>query len=74
MKEKTILTENPIGLDFSFATWTAGGAGTLRITLRHLPNKSATGVASGDITNADGETDNRSRFSGKIILINTSFF
>ena len=48
---------NPIGLDFSFATRTAGGAGTLRITLRHLPNKSATGVASGDITNADGETD-----------------
>jgi hypothetical protein len=48
---------NPIGLNFSFATWNTGGAGSLKITLRHMPAKSATGVASGDITNAAGETD-----------------
>lgn len=47
---------NPVGLQFSFQTG-AAGSGTLKITLRHKPNKSATGVSSGDITNAGGETD-----------------
>lgn len=47
---------NPVGLRFSFQTG-AAGSGTLKITLRHKPNKSASGVASGDITNAGGETD-----------------
>ncbi len=46
----------PVGLRFSFQTGAAGSA-TLRIVLRHQPNKSATGVASGDITNAGGTTD-----------------
>jgi len=46
----------PVGLRFSFQTGAAGSA-TLKITLRHKPNKSATGVSSGDITNAGGETD-----------------
>lgn len=46
----------PVGLQFSFQTG-AAGSGTLKITLRHKPNKSATGVSSGDITNAGGETD-----------------
>jgi hypothetical protein len=31
--------------------------GNVKITLRHKPNKSATGVKEGDITNAGGETD-----------------
>ena len=48
---------NPIGLDFSFATWNAGGSGNLKITLRHQPDKNAAGVSSGDIANANGETD-----------------
>ncbi|MCC6582596.1 MAG: type 1 periplasmic binding fold superfamily protein [Chitinophagales bacterium] len=48
---------NPIGLDFSFATWNAGGSGNLKITLRHQPDKNAVGVSSGDIANANGETD-----------------
>ena len=42
------------------ATATATGAasvGTLKVTLRHEPNKSAAGVVGGDITNAGGETD-----------------
>lgn len=46
----------PVGLQFSFQTG-AAGSGTLKITLRHKPNKSATGVSSGDITNAGGATD-----------------
>lgn len=48
---------NPIGLKFGFGTWNTGGAGKLKITLRHQPNKTATGVSNGNITNANGETD-----------------
>ena len=47
---------NPLGLESTLTT-TGAGNGTLTITLRHEPNKSATGVANGDITNAGGETD-----------------
>ncbi|WP_396194039.1 type 1 periplasmic binding fold superfamily protein [Flavobacterium sp.] len=46
----------PIGLNFTFTTGNAG-TGNLTVTLKHLPNKSAAGVASGDITNAGGATD-----------------
>lgn len=46
----------PIGIDFTLVTGTAS-SGNLTVTLRHLPNKSASGVASGDITNAGGSTD-----------------
>lgn len=47
---------NPVGL---FSTVTTGDAstGTLTVTLRHEPNKSGSGVADGDISNAGGETD-----------------
>jgi hypothetical protein len=46
----------PIGLSTVLKT---GGSeiGSLKVTLRHLPNKTAANVASGDITNAGGETD-----------------
>jgi len=47
---------NPVGLSTNVTTGNAG-TGTLTVTLRHEPVKSATGVASGDITNAGGETD-----------------
>lgn len=47
---------NPVGLTFNFETGNAG-SGTLTVTLRHEPIKTATGVSSGDITNAGGETD-----------------
>lgn len=50
------LNGKPIGLAFTLTTGNAG-TGNLTVTLRHLPNKSATGVASGDITNAGGATD-----------------
>ncbi len=46
----------PIGLDFTLTTGNAS-TGTLTVTLRHLPNKEAIGVANGDITNAGGSTD-----------------
>ena len=47
---------NPIGLATIFST-TDAGTGELTIVLRHEPNKSASGVSDGDITNAGGETD-----------------
>lgn len=47
---------NPIGLASTLTTGDAS-IGTLKITLRHEPDKMASGVASGDIVNAGGETD-----------------
>ncbi|MEZ4853119.1 type 1 periplasmic binding fold superfamily protein [Flavobacterium sp.] len=47
---------NPIGLEFTLVTGNAG-SGTLTVTLRHEPNKEASGVSNGDITNAGGSTD-----------------
>ena len=47
---------NPIGLNTTVTTG-AAGSGSLTVTLRHEPSKSASGVSSGDISNAGGETD-----------------
>ena len=47
---------NPIGLSTNLTTGLAG-TGNLTITLKHEPNKDATGVPEGDMTNAGGETD-----------------
>lgn len=47
----------PIGLSFSLTTAAAASNGNLTVTLRHLPVKSAVGVATGNITNAGGDTD-----------------
>lgn len=47
---------NPIGITTNLST-TEAGNGTLKITLRHEPDKSADEVSSGIITNAGGETD-----------------
>ncbi|AZJ35993.1 type 1 periplasmic binding fold superfamily protein [Tenacibaculum singaporense] len=47
---------NPVGINFTIATGSAG-TGTYIVTLRHEPNKGASGVKEGDITNAGGETD-----------------
>ena len=46
----------PVGLGFTYQT-NAAGTGNLVVTLRHLPSKSAPGVASGNIANAGGSTD-----------------
>lgn len=53
---------NPIGVEFTLTANTAS-SGDLTFTLRHEPNKSASGVAGGDMTNADGETDISETFS-----------
>ena len=47
---------NPIGLSFTLTTTTAG-TGVVGVILRHEPNKTASGVSTGDITNAGGATD-----------------
>jgi hypothetical protein len=47
---------NPIGINFTYTTGNVG-SGKLNVKLRHEPNKSATGVAGGNITNAGGATD-----------------
>lgn len=46
----------PIGLSTTASTATPG-AGTVRVTLRHEPDKNGANVAAGDITNAGGSTD-----------------
>lgn len=53
---------NPIGLAFTFTTGTSTGSGNLTITLRHLLNKNAAGVAQGNIANAGGSTDIQATF------------
>jgi hypothetical protein len=47
---------NPVGLSTTLTTGEAT-SGSINIILRHEPNKSASGVSDGDITNAGGETD-----------------
>lgn len=47
----------PVGLHFNYTSVNAAASGNLTVTLRHLPNKTATGVIGGDITNAGGSTD-----------------
>lgn len=46
----------PIGLKFTLVAGSVGN-GNLTVTLRHDLNKSAAGVASGNIANAGGSTD-----------------
>lgn len=53
----------PVGLSFTYTAANAPVIGGLTITLRHLPNKSAEGVAGGDINNAGGSTDAQVNFS-----------
>jgi len=46
----------PLGLR-TVVTAASKGTGKLTITLRHLPDKKASGVSEGNIANAGGETD-----------------
>jgi hypothetical protein len=48
--------KKPIGFQNVLVTTTAA-IGTFKVTLKHSPNKSASGVSAGDITNAGGTTD-----------------
>jgi len=49
----------PVGIltDATTTSTTSGTGNSLTITLRHLLNKGAAGVSTGDITNAGGETE-----------------
>ena len=47
---------DPIGINTVLSTG-AATSGTLKITLRHEPDKNGSGVSEGDISNAGGETD-----------------
>ncbi len=47
----------PLGLLTNWNTGGAPGQGMVDVVLRHMPDKSASGVSAGDITNAGGETD-----------------
>lgn len=53
---------NPVGLTGT-ATIGAASTGTLNVVLVHEPTKSASGVSSGNITNAGGEEDIRVEFT-----------
>jgi len=53
---------NPLGLTGT-ATTGAASTGTLNVVLVHEPEKTASGVSSGDITNAGGEEDIRVPFT-----------
>jgi hypothetical protein len=55
----------PIGLQTVLTTTTAA-TGVLKISLIHLPNKTAAGVATGDPTNAGGNTDATEEFTVRI--------
>lgn len=58
---------NPIGVDFTLVAGTASTNNDLVITLKHLPNKTASGVAAGDITNAGGSTDVEAKFKVSVV-------
>lgn len=59
---------HPVGIR---TNWSApagpGSTGTLLVTLRHEPDKAASGVSSGDITNAGGETDVEVQFPMQLL-------
>lgn len=55
----------PVGL-LTAVTLTSTGTGQLKITLRHEPNKKASGVSAGLIANAGGETDIEVTFDVKV--------
>jgi beta-lactamase superfamily II metal-dependent hydrolase len=57
-----------IGLSFDLKTGAAATTGDLTVTLRHKPNKSASGVAEGNIANAGGATDASVVFPIKVVL------
>ncbi len=46
----------PVGTKTNMVTGNPG-TGSLKITLKHMPDKKASGVQNGDITNSGGETD-----------------
>lgn len=58
---------NPVGLGFTYNSAATPASGNLSIVLRHEPNKSGSGVANGDITNAGGSTDAQVNFAVSVV-------
>lgn len=58
---------HPVGLGFTYNSAATPATGNLSIVLRHEPNKSGTGVANGDITNAGGATDAQVNFAVSVV-------
>ncbi|MEZ4797790.1 MAG: type 1 periplasmic binding fold superfamily protein [Flavobacteriaceae bacterium] len=54
---------NPVGLSIILTTGANSTINVLTVTLRHEPDKDASGVSDGDITNAGGETDVEATFN-----------
>ena len=59
-------SNSPIGLASTLKTL-GSGTGVIKVILKHEPNKSAAGVAGGDVTNAGGETDAEMEFPITVI-------
>lgn len=57
---------DPVGLLTDVRTHQVSTGGKLKVVLRHQPNKSASGVSQGLMTNAGGETDLEIEFSVSI--------
>lgn len=55
----------PVGIETTFSTGAAGN-GTMKVILRHEPDKNASGVSAGDPANAGGETDIEVTFDIKV--------
>ena len=55
----------PLGVKSSMTTGSPS-TGTIKIVLRHEPNKDAQNVSQGDITNAGGETDIEVEFNVEV--------
>lgn len=55
----------PLGVKSSMVTGSPS-TGTIKIVLRHEPNKDALNVSQGDITNAGGETDIEVEFNVEV--------
>ncbi len=56
----------PIGLKTTLVTGNTTSTGVLKVSLKHQPDKSATGVSDGLIANAGGETDLEISFNVEI--------
>lgn len=64
--EDTDSNGKPVGLSNSVTTSLAG-QGTFKVILRHMPDKNASGVSAGNVTNAGGETDIETTFSLSVV-------
>ena len=63
----TDINGKPVGLQFRLKSGSSG-SGNFTVILRHQPDKNASGVSDGNITNAGGETDIEVTFPLSIVI------